>query len=180
MKTLLLKLEEDLRRKQRDLIKFFALTLIFILLVALIFYFPYFHVIGSLDASMPYRFYLWIKPSSDPEEKDLQIRKYRYVEVFVGDLTQYKPIREKRVLYFIKEVACFPGDYLLAKGGKFFCNGKLFALAHPQSPSPPISYNGRIPKGMYFLLGKHFFSFDSRYIGLISINRVTGVLIPLF
>ena len=180
MKTLLLKLEEGLKEKKDDLIRFWALAFIFTFVLTMVFYFPYVHITGSLDVSLPQRFFLWIKPSQDPKEKDLQIRRYRYVEVYVGDLTMYPPIRKKHVLYLIKEVACFPGDYLLAKEGKFYCNGKLIARAHPKSPSPPISYDGKIPEGMYFLLGKHPYSFDSRYIGLVPLERVTGVLIPLF
>lgn len=178
MRTSLLRSGKGSERE--NLVKFFTFAFFFTLLVAFVFYFPYFHVIGSLDVSMPQRFYLWIKPSSDPREKDRQIRKYRYVEVYVGDLTQYPPIRKKKVLYLIKKVACFPGDYLLAGGGKFYCNGKLMGVAHPRSPSPPFSYDGVIPEGKYFILGEHPYSFDSRYIGLIDRGRVTGVLIPLF
>jgi len=180
MRTLLQRLEEDLKGKKDSLVKFFTFALFFTLLITVVFYFPYFHVIGSLDVSMPQRFYLWIKPSSDPKEKDKQIRKYRYVEVFVGDLTRYDPVRRKGVLYLIKKVVCFPGDYLLAESGKFYCNGRFIGKAHPKAPADPFSYRGKIPEGKYFILGTSSLSFDSRYMGLMDGRRITGVLIPLF
>lgn len=179
MRTLLGSLEKSLREKERELIKLYTLSLFAIILIAFVFYFPFFHVIGSLDKSLPWRFYLWIRPSKDLTEKDRQIRTYRYVEAYVGDL-DYPPIRRKGVLYFIKKVVCFPGDFLLAEKGEFYCNGRLIAVAHPKSPSPPITFSGIVPQGYYFLLGTHRFSFDSRYIGLISSERITGVLLPLF
>ncbi|HHJ63328.1 MAG TPA: hypothetical protein ENJ61_00310 [Aquifex aeolicus] len=180
MRTLLQKLEESLKQKEKELTKFFLFSFIFYTALTFVFFFPYVHIIGSLDTSMPHRFYLWIRPSEDPEEKDAQIRKRRYVEVYVGDLTQYPPIREKGVLYLIKKAVCFPGDFLAARGGEFYCNGKLIAVAYPEAPVPPISYDGRIPEGRYFVLGIHPASFDSRYMGLVSLDRITGVLIPLF
>jgi len=174
MRTSPVKLE-----KNSNLVKFFLFAFISSLLFAFLLEFPLFHVVGALDNSMPYKFYLWIKLSSDKREKDEQIRKYRIVEIFVKDL-DYVPIKKKRVKYLVKEVVCFPKDYLLAKDGNFYCNGKFLGKAHPLSPHPPISYDGVIPEGYYFVMGKHPFSFDSRYMGLISIDRITGVLIPIF
>ncbi len=180
MRTLLQKLEESLKQRERELTKFFLFSFILYTVLVFIFFFPYFHIVGSLDVSMPYRFYLWIKPSDNPKEKDAQVRKYEYVEVYVGDLIQYSPIRDKGVIYLIKKVVCFPGDFFLARRGEFYCNGKLIAVAHPEAPAPPVSYEGRIPEGRYFVLGVHPASFDSRYLGFISLDRITGVLIPLF
>jgi len=167
------------RLEKSYLVKFFLFAFVVSLIFAFLFYFPLFRVVGTLDNSMPQRFYLWIKPSQDPKKKDEQIRKYRFVEAFVEDL-DYLPIKKKKVKYFVKEVVCFPKDYLLAKEGKFYCNGKFLGQANPRSPHPPISYDGEIPEGYYFLMGKNPFSFDSRYMGLISIDRITGVLIPIF
>ena len=180
MKTLLRRLEESLEKNKEKLIRFYFSVFITFLIITFVFYFPYIHVIGSLDVSMSRRFYLKILPPSDEKEKEKAIRKHGYVEIFVGDLEEYPPIKEKKVLYLIKKVVCFPGDYLIAENGKFYCNGRLIAEAHPESPSPPISFRGRIPEGMFFAVGEHPKSFDSRYIGLIPSRRITGLLIPLF
>lgn len=180
MRTLLVRLEKDLKRKRKELTKFFTLSFALSLILTLLFYFPPVRIVGSLDNSLSYRFFIRIKASDDPREKDKQIRKYRYVEAYVGDLLQYPPIREKRVLYLVKKVACFPGDKLEVRGDKFYCNGNFIARAHPESPFPPISESGVIPEGHYFLLGTHPRSFDSRYMGVFPIRRITAVLIPLF
>jgi len=181
MKILLRRLEERLQEEKktfRTLALSYSLALLF---VTLLFYLPFFRIIGSLDYSLPYRFFLWIKPASDPKEKDGQIRKYGYVEVYVGDIQdKYTPLKKKGVLYLIKKVGCYPGDVLTFKGGAFYCNGKRLGRAHPEAPAPPFKWNGRIPKGHYFLIGTHPRSFDSRYMGFFSLDRITGVLIPLY
>lgn len=165
------------KRLGGDLSKFYVGSFLITLLIAFVFYFPYAHVIGSLDSSMPYRFYLWIYPGDNNKEE--KIRRYRYVEVYVADLTQYPPIEKKGVRYLIKKAVCFPGDTLETKGMAFFCNGEYIGEAVRMSV-PNFTYKGEIPEGYYFVIGTHPKSFDSRYLGLISEERITGVLIPIY
>jgi len=40
-------------------------------------------------------------------------------------------------------------------------------------------YNGAIPDGMYFMMGSHKDSYDSRYYGLVDKDRFIGGAYPL-
>ena len=84
---------------------------------------------------------------------------------------------------FGKRVVGIPGDKLVVKGRDFYLNDRFIARAREKdslgNPAPLFTYNGRIPKGCYFVLGHHPRSFDSRYWGFVCRKDILGRLIPL-
>jgi|GEM_PF-2678220 len=164
--------------KKSDAVSIYTASLISLLVYVLIFYFPLFRVVGTLDNSLPYHFFIWIRP--DRENLLAQIRKYRYVEIKTDRFRNYEPIKKKGALFLVKKAVCLPGDILEVIGERFFCNGKFVGAVHPSAPAKPFLWNGKIPEGVIFAAGTHPKSFDSRYIGFVKFSEITGILIPLF
>jgi len=84
----------------------------------------------------------------------------------------------------IKEVVCFPGDILEVRGRDYYCNGVYLGRAKERSRKgvsvDNFKWNGPVPEGMYFVKGVHPDSYDSRYYGFVSKERIIGVGRPLF
>lgn len=141
------------------------------LMIVLIFFNPFIRVISAMDVSLPQRVYLEVRVFEE-------IKRGDYVEVWVGDLNL--PVKRKiKPEYLIKIVACLPGDRLEYREGVFYCNGKEVTKILVSSPFKPFRFSGVIPKGKLFLIGKHPYSYDSRYMGFVDIDRVVAKVIPL-
>ena len=97
---------------------------------------------------------------------------------------QHVPRPVSRVVTFIKKAGCSSGEHLKVEAGSYYCNGKYLGHAKTKSlrgdPLTPFIYNGEIPAGMFFALGDHPDSYDSRYVGFISRDRIKEVAWALF
>ncbi|MEM5853944.1 MAG: signal peptidase I [Candidatus Aenigmatarchaeota archaeon] len=119
--------------------------------------------------------------------------KHRF---FYVDLRRKEPKRGEYIAFWlypdkiisekqrsIKEVVCFPGDVLEVRGRDYYCNGVYLGRAKERSkkgiPVDNFKWNGVIPDGMYFVMGVHPDSYDSRYYGFVSKERIIGVGKPL-
>ncbi len=83
----------------------------------------------------------------------------------------------------IKPIACAPGDHLENRDRHFFCNGKPVAIAKKKSLDGKLlthfTFNGAVPKGMYFISSGHKDGYDSRYFGFISKERISARAYPV-
>ena len=80
----------------------------------------------------------------------------------------------------VKKIGCLPGQHLKVTMKQADCDGvKIGHIRHTtidgRSISPAL-YDGVIPTGKVFLLGEHYYSYDSRYFGLVSYEQVQGKL----
>jgi signal peptidase I len=126
-----------------------------------------FLLVRNISPSEPMGFYLVVR-TNDIHKGDLILFKFNKQSEFV-----------KQGTFLLKEVVCVPGDTLIVKGRNFFCNGKLIAEALSYSckkhiPVEPFSFNGVIPQGEYFVLGKTKCSYDSRYWGFVKKEDILG------
>ncbi len=103
-----------------------------------------------------------------------------------GDYVVFKMSSKDRFYpneVLVKKVVCMEGDHLVVRDRKYYCNGKYLCTAKKFSRKGEklenFKFNGRIPKGMLFLMGPHKDSYDSRYYGFISTDRINKVL-PLW
>jgi Type IV secretory pathway, protease TraF len=80
----------------------------------------------------------------------------------------------------VKKVGCLPGQYLKVTLVQADCDGvKVGHIRHETMDGKPISpalYDGIIPTGKVFLLGEHYYSYDSRYFGLVPVEWLRGSL----
>lgn len=80
----------------------------------------------------------------------------------------------------VKKVGCLPGQHLKVTMKQADCDGKKIGhIRHETMDGRPISpalYDGIIPAGKVFLLGEHFYSYDSRYFGLVPLEWLQGSL----
>jgi type IV secretory pathway protease TraF len=78
----------------------------------------------------------------------------------------------------VKKVGCLPGQHLRVTVKQADCDGlKIGHIRHKSMDGQPIApalYDGVIPPGKVFLLGEHYYSYDSRYFGLVEYARLTG------
>jgi len=84
----------------------------------------------------------------------------------------------------LKQVGCGPGDFLTAQGGMYTCNGHSMGralAADSQGHSlSRFNFRGIIPHDLYFMLGQHERSLDSRYFGLINAPAFTHKAYPIW
>lgn len=108
-----------------------------------------------------------------------------------GDYVMYMllhPIAGPSPVSVTKHALCMPGDRLTMyetasreapdrSDGHYFCNGKLLGVtlpfAHNGLKLEHMKWSGIIPLGMIYVGSRHPRGFDSRYIGLIPISRLT-------
>lgn len=87
----------------------------------------------------------------------------------------------KKSSNFGKLVMCEGGDELRTIGLDYYCNGKYLGTAKTTdkngNPVDHFQYNGKIPKGNFFVMGTHPRSYDSRYWGFVNENEIQGVAI---
>ena len=130
----------------------------------------------SGDISLPYS--IWLKG-----DKSDQYIKGSYVMAYpVGT-------RSIKYDYIIKQISCVAGDKLTVKKDgnikNMFCNDELIGevLSKDRTgekiESFMISDELLIPNGYYFLSGTHKRSYDSRYFGLVDIEKIVIEVHPL-
>lgn len=108
-----------------------------------------------------------------------------------GDYVMYMlqhPIAGQSPISVTKHALCMPGDRLTmyetpsrqAPGrsdGHYFCNqeflGVTLPFAHNGLKLEHMKWSGIIPSGMIYVGSRHPRGFDSRYIGLLPISRLT-------
>lgn len=97
------------------------------------------------------------------------------------------PIAGPRPILVTKHALCLPGDRLTLMevrshharpaDGRYFCNGVLLGqslpFAHDGMKLDHMHWSGIIPAGMAYVGSFHPRGFDSRYIGLLPIARLT-------
>lgn len=81
----------------------------------------------------------------------------------------------------VKKVACLPGQHLKVTLRQADCDGiKVGHIRHETIDGRPIApalYDGIIPPGKVFLQGEHYYSYDSRYFGLVPYAWIQGTLV---
>lgn len=98
------------------------------------------------------------------------------------------PIAGPRPILVTKHALCMPGDRLTlteapslhavkTRDGRYYCNGLFLGqslpFAHNGMKLDHMLWNGVIPAGMIYVGSPHPRGFDSRYIGLLPIARLT-------
>ena len=133
-------------------------------------------IVIAKDVSLPYNFFIYL-----PKKKTFEDGDYiEFVEVFKEPWLE----RLGNPVFLIKKIACKEGEILETKGLEFYCNGRKIAVAKKRTPKGRklkiFKFSGTIPKGYYFVVGTHPYSFDSRYFGLIYKSQITAWVIPLW
>lgn len=108
-----------------------------------------------------------------------------------GDYVRFvlrHPIAGPTPVSVTKRVLCVPGDRLtkiempsrfdrLAMDARYFCNGLLLGTTLPHDhngiPLAHMMWSGVVPPGMIYVGSHHPQGFDSRYLGLIPVERLT-------
>ncbi|ARR03170.1 conjugative transfer signal peptidase TraF (plasmid) [Campylobacter vicugnae] len=78
---------------------------------------------------------------------------------------------------FLKKVVAVAGDYVEIKNSKIFVNHKLikdsqiFKFDSNHNALPTLSFSGVLKNNEIFVLGEHIKSFDSRYFGVLDIQK---------
>jgi len=96
-----------------------------------------------------------------------------------GDYVTFELMNDKLKggrAYLTKRIGCVAGDKLENRSGAFFCNGNFMAIALEKdgygNPLSQFSFNGIIPDNKAFMIGDDPRSYDSRYWGLTSKDKV--------
>ncbi|MBI5327454.1 MAG: S26 family signal peptidase [Deltaproteobacteria bacterium] len=130
-------------------------------------------VVFASTQSLDYRFFFKLSPVSAKK----------------GDYIMFRLNKDKYHgnAMLSKQIACAPEDMLTVIDREYFCNGVNIGKAKEYSLKGEklnnFIYNGKIPKGMFFVegSGEHFKdSYDSRYFGFVELNRIAGRLLPIF
>ncbi len=107
------------------------------------------------------------------------------VEIRPSAHDRYVPSPWRHTL--IKRVACLPGHTLSVIGNSYYCDGFFLGSAVTETRdgrpiSPWMMENGqeiKLPDDFFFLVNRNSHSYDSRYYGPVSRDRITGCMLPL-
>ena len=80
----------------------------------------------------------------------------------------------------VKRIGCLPGELLVNKGPKYYCNNEYLGQCETGNNIEPFKFSGTVPPGMVFLVGDRDKSYDSRYFGFKQITDIETVLHPIF
>ena len=109
--------------------------------------------------------------------------------VFQGDEREIsahtKPLVDKNLNRLIKKVGCAAGDMLTRDGqGRFFCNnafiGQALVADSLNRPLPQFQFSGIMPENCFFMIGTNPRSYDSRYFGFISADKIMHKALPIW
>jgi conjugal transfer pilin signal peptidase TrbI len=122
----------------------------------------------SVTPSLPYYVFLIDKKHLSFKKNDLIVFKYPGENIY-----NYKKDEQ-----FVKIASCFPGDNLEVKDFEYFCNAKSIGIAFSKDGKgkelKPFIFSGIIPKNEYFVVGTHPKSWDSKYWGFVSKERIVA------
>ncbi len=83
-----------------------------------------------------------------------------------------------------KEVVCAGGERLSVVARDYYCNGSYLGRAKETSLKGEkvmnFTFNGIIPAGALFVMGRSKDSYDSRYFGFVRVKDVEKIAYPLF
>lgn len=121
----------------------------------------------SATPSLPYYVFLINKKNLNFTKKDLIVFKYPGKNIY-----NYKTDES-----FVKIVSCMPGEILKTdEKYEYFCNGEYIGkalLKDGQGKSlEPFFFNGIVPTDKYFVVGTNLKSWDSKYWGFVSKDRI--------
>lgn len=121
----------------------------------------------SVTPSLPYFVFLIDKKDLEFKKNDLLVFKYPGKNIY-----NYKTDES-----FVKILSCVPGEILKTNENyEYFCNGKNIGKALLLDGSgksiTPFFFNGVIPNNKYFVIGTHPKSWDSKYWGFVSKDRI--------
>lgn len=156
-----------------------AITVIAVIISLVLLHFLFNHLSLSATDSVGYHLFYITKHSK-------KIKRWDYV-LFPMPKSNIKEIQKEtrtfKTRILVKQVACLPGDRLIVKGRKFYCNGRYLCTAKIKALDGEkikhFKFNGVIPKGYFFAYGKDKNSYDSRYYGLVPIKDITAVAEPI-
>ncbi len=161
-------------REDKDFARKFLLGLtgaIFGIILTYIYYPKIPYRIGLIDTPSVYKKIVVYELKSP---NNLQIKRDKLYVFRLPIQTRYY----SKGTLFVKYAKCLPGDILEVKGFKYYCNGKLIAIARKTDskgvPVKHFEYNGTIHKGKYFMYAPHPRSFDSRYWGFVDKKDFVG------
>jgi conjugal transfer pilin signal peptidase TrbI len=109
--------------------------------------------------------------------------------VFQGDHREIsahtKPMVDKNLDRLIKKVGCTPGEKLTRDDqGEFFCQGifigKALEVDSLKRPLPQFQFSGIVPANSFFMIGTNPRSYDSRYFGFISADKMIHKALPIW
>jgi len=123
----------------------------------------------NISKSVPFRVY-----SIDKTDKHFSCESY-VLFYLTKDPLNILPDKVK----LVKRIACAPGMSLNSSKEEFICDGKLIAIRRDKA-NMKFSFNGTVPKGMYFMSGDHFRSYDSRIWGFLNEKDIIAVVHPIF
>ena len=79
---------------------------------------------------------------------------------------------------FLKYVAALPGDRVTITTDSYIVSGGCIGAVRGDM-RPAYLYDGEVSPGYVFVAGMHPYSYDSRYYGPVSVDRLS-VYLPLF
>lgn len=89
-----------------------------------------------------------------------------------------------------KMVGCAPGEILEIKGDEYYCGEDYLGRAKnksrtgisvtPFNPCGSSYCKYQVPEGQYFVTGTHKDSYDSRYFGPVSADKIVAKLLPIW
>ena len=168
-------LKEKLQNNKRSVITFFILISILFSFKAFYNKLPSRFIISS-DTSLPNRFW-FIKPY---ERGQIKVGDYVIFRIFFNYKNRWDPKKD----VFLKMVACVPGQRLLIKEMKVYCDGKMLGkIREKDSEGDPVKhfeYDGIVPEGKYFVMGTHERSYDSRYFGFVDRKYIIKRAYPIW
>lgn len=90
-------------------------------------------------------------------------------------------------VYYVKRVACMPGQSLQVLEGIWFCGSKKIkdgvSITHSKATGKKLQqfdFYGIIPENKYFVIGDSQDSFDSRYWGFVDAENILHTLKPIW
>lgn len=148
--------------------EYLKITIFLMIFVQGIYLFKQSYGLGiSLTPSLPYYVFIINKKNLNFKKDDLIVFKYPGENIY-----SYKKDEQ-----FVKIASCFPNDNLkVDENYEYFCNGKSIGKA-PLRDGRGIElqhfiFNGIIPDNKYFVIGTHPKSWDSKYWGFVSKERI--------
>ncbi|WP_162165555.1 signal peptidase I [Campylobacter fetus] len=93
--------------------------------------------------------------------------------IVTGDIVIFK----YKNISFIKKVIAVAGDYVEIKNSQVFVNQKpindsqIFKFDSNHNPLPNLAFSRVLKNNEIFVLGEHLKSFDSRYFGVLRLEK---------